>query len=70
MSNPASPTVVGTFGSGTLNTSDTDLRVTNLVALAGNNLVVASGNTNGTFNFLVYSLANSSSPTLLGNTTM
>ena len=28
------------------------------------------GNTNGTFNFLVYSLATPSSPTLLGNTTI
>ena len=59
VSNPASPTVVGTFGSGTLNSDST-----NLGALAGNDLVVASGNTNGTFNFLVYSLANPTSPVL------
>ncbi len=65
ISNPASPTVVGTFGSGTLNTGGT-----NLGALAGNELVVASGNTNGTFKFLVYSLANPTSPTLLGNITI
>ncbi len=65
VSNPANPTVVGTFGSGTLNSSGT-----NLVALAGNELVVASSNTDGTFNFLVYSLSNPTSPTLLGNTTI
>ena len=65
VSNPASPTVAGTFGSGTLNSDST-----NLGALAGNDLVVASGNTNGTFDFLVYSLANPTSPVLLGNTTI
>ncbi len=76
VSNPASPTVVGTFGSGTLNSEDTlnsdlvNLGGTNLGALAGNDLVVVSGNTNGTFNFLVYSLANPTSPTLLSNTTI
>ena len=63
MSNPASPTVVGTFGSGTLNSGST-----NLGALAGNDLVVASPTANGTFNFLVYSLANPTSPALLSNT--
>ena len=65
ISNPASPTVAGTFGSGTLNSGGT-----NLGALAGNELVVASGNSNGTFKLLVYSLTNPSSPTLLGNTTI
>ncbi len=43
VSNPASPTVVGTFGSGTLNSVDASLGVANLGALAGNDLVVASG---------------------------
>ncbi len=38
------------------------------MALAGNDLVVASSTANGTFNFLVYSLANPTSPTLLSNT--
>ena len=66
VSNPASPTVVGTFGSGTLNTS-----ASNLGALAGNDLLVVSPNTNGTFTFLVYGLnpSNPASPTLLGNAT-
>ncbi len=63
VSNPSSPTVVGTFGSGTLNSVST-----NLGALAGNDLVVASSTASGTFNFLVYSLANPTSPTLLSNT--
>ena len=62
VSNPASPTVVGTFGSGVLNSIDPSVGVANLGALAGNDLVVASPNTNGTFNFLVYSLANPTSP--------
>ncbi len=65
ISNPASPTVVGTFGSGTLG-----IDLSNLGALAGNNLVVVSDNDDGSFNLLVYSLANPTSPTLLSTTTI
>jgi uncharacterized membrane protein len=68
ISDPTNPQVVTTFGS-----SDLNLGGTNFVQLDGNNLVVASENTasNGSsFNLLVYSLANPSSPQLLSNTTI
>ena len=65
LTNPNSPALVGTFGLGTLNTTGA-----NLGALAGSDLVVASPNTNGTFSLIVYSLANPTSPALLGNRTI
>jgi uncharacterized membrane protein len=67
VSDPTNPQVVTTFGS-----SDLTQGGLNLLELDGNNLVVASGNPsdNSSFKLLVYSLANPSSPQLLGSTTI
>jgi hypothetical protein len=65
ISDPTNPQVVTTFGSTDLNQGGP-----NLVQLDGDNLVVASENVNNSssFNLLVYSLSNPSSPQLLSNT--
>ncbi len=67
VSDPTNPQVVTTFGSTDINQGGL-----NLVQLDGNNLVVASENTSSStsFNLLVYSLTNPSSPQLLSNTTI
>lgn len=67
LSNPASPQLVKTFGSGNLTQGGN-----NFVQLAGNNeLLVASQDTSGNsagFNLFVYSLADPRNPTLLSTT--
>ena len=65
VSDPANPLVVTTFGGTDINHGGL-----NLVRLDGNNLVVASVNISdiNSFNLLVYSLANPTSPRLLSNT--
>ena len=67
VSDPTNPQIVTTFGSTDINQGGL-----NLVQLDGNNLVVASATsrTAASFNLLVYSLANPSSPQLLSNTTI
>jgi uncharacterized membrane protein len=67
VSDPTNPQIVTTFGSTDLNQGGL-----NLVQLDGSNLVVTSENlSNSTsFNLLVFSLANPSSPQLLSNTTI
>ena len=67
VSDPTNPQVVTTFGSTDINQGGL-----NLVQLDGNNLVVASENISDStsFNLLVYSLTNPSSPQLLSNTTI
>ena len=66
VSNPASPQVLSTFGS-----SDINQGGTNLVQLAGNDLIVASQNpSGGSFNLIIYSLTNPNSPQLASNTTI
>ena len=67
ISDPTNPLIVTTFGSTDLNQGGL-----NLVQLDGNNLVVASENVanSESFNVLVYSLSNPSSPQLLSNTTI
>ena len=67
ISDPTNPQIVTTFGSKDINQGGL-----NLVKLDGNNLIVTSQTvSDGTsFNLLVYSLANPSSPKLLSNTTI
>ena len=67
VSDPTNPQIVTTFGSTDLNQGGL-----NLVQLDGNNLVVTSQNLSDStsFNLLVFSLANPSSPQLLSNTTI
>jgi len=67
VSNPASPQVLGTFGASDLNQGGT-----NLVQLAGNELVVTSQNPSNAnaFNLLIYSLADPRHPALVSNTTI
>ncbi len=63
VSNPSSPSVVATFGSG--NFPQPSSRV--FVRVSGNDLLVSTATASGS-TFLVYSLANPTSPQLLGST--